>query len=310
MNMLLHVPLVGFPSVVRRKSLAILNEDNIFETDDEWAVRWLPDLRITKRNVSTIMPTLSLYVTHERWLAILGLLASKSIISKKQVLSMYRLQTEVLRRQQPMLFLQDLCRLIHEGVRMFSDEEIIALASTQVTISESDINFLMNTATFRNHLPISLLKEWAGGAVERLSVLHRARIARRLVSQNGEALDFEMLCQSFNEAVEEAPYSDAVKIFFTLMYGHKDIRTRQGRDRAREALCKGIYRMIVPFQRGLINFERGEELLGWYLTNPLIDQKDKDKMEEDIKPHTDAIAKQYRDFIKGAKETSSTKIEE
>ena len=51
-------------------------------------------------------------------------------------------------------------------------------------------------------------------------------------------------------------------------------------------------------------------MLGWYLTNPLIDQADKSWMETELKIHTDAVAKFYGNFIKNAKEDSPTAIED
>ena len=69
--------------------------------------------------------------------------------------------------------------------------------------------------------------------------------------------------------------------------------------------------MVLPLSRGRsIDFHEGQRLLGWYLTNPLIDQADKSWMETELKIHTDAVAKFYGNFIKNAKEDSPTAIED
>ena len=160
-------------------------------------------------------------------------------------------------------------------------------------------------------IPLQVFLNWRSeeNYESRVSVRSRALLIERVVFLDSGLASVEMLVNGLREASVFAPSSGAVQIYFNLLYSFHGVRSRKGRDKARETFANVINQMICPTtKRGSGGFFDGQKLLGWYLTNPMINQVDKDWVENEIAVHVKVYGKLYLSFIDDAKNSSAFSI--
>ncbi len=308
-----QLPVPFRASSVPGRILALYKYDaeNIFGDLDSFSRQAVSEFGFTKRNIFTRLLLISSLLTRKDMVAILEHLCIEEIISKQKVLALYGSQTSAVRQEKPFLLIQDMYRFKSGAskLRMFSDIELVELASKVVSISQADAEFFMCNDHLLSKFPIEVLLRWVDGEGSTLSMLNRARLAKQLLDKGDTSITVEILTEGLRESAATEPASGAVQLFFTLLYSFKGVRSRKGRDKARDTLASVLLMMILPTgSRPTVAVFEGQELLGWYLTNPMIDKTDKDWMEMEIKPSTDAIAKIYANFIADAKKSSPLAI--
>lgn len=299
-------------SLANLSSLEILTER---ESDGErsWMIETVTAFAINKRNVISKLILLRSLMVAEVWLTLVKLLTKEGVLNQKKLLELYRLQTPELQVKQSIILHRDLAPLSYSGVNLFSEDEIVALVTQASVIADSDVDYILNTSTIAEKIPLDTLLRWCSvvSYESRMSVRSRALLLERIVALGGNHLiTVEMLTNGLYEASNVAPHSGAVQIYFTLLYSFEGVRSRKGRDKARETFAGAINRMICPtVRRSSIGFFEGQKLLGWYLTNPMISQIDKDWVENEIAPHVKAYGKLYLSFIEDAKNSSAFSIQ-
>lgn len=301
--------------VVRSKSFPlsvvasseVLREEWLEDTD-QWATRVITEFAITKRNVLHRLFLFRLLMIQEAWVRLVQGLVEVGLLSKKKLLELYHLQTPEIQSRQTILFLADLASIKHAGVALFTSEEIASLASSATSIGDDDLNFIVGKPEILEKIPLSVLLQW-GDQNRQLSVRNRALLIQRLFSLNRGLVPVEMLSSGLYEAAQIAPQSGAVQVYFTMLYSIDGVRSRKGRDKARDTFADVINTMICPtVLRADIDFFGAQNLLGWYLTNPMINQVDKDWVEQQIAPHVKAYGNKYLSFIQDAKSKSAFAI--
>jgi hypothetical protein len=100
-----------------------------------------------------------------------------------------------------------------------------------------------------------------------------------------------------------------VQIFLGIVYELERKRKGARKDSAREEFAGAIIHMVTPTTaRTSMAFFEAKKLLGWYLSNPFFSKEDKDWVEAEIRQHTDAYAKMYKEFIQSAKDSSAFSV--
>lgn len=301
--------------VVRSKSfpLRVIASSEVLREEwlgdaDQWATRVVTEFAITKRNILHRLFLFRLLMLQEEWVRLIRGLVEVRLLNKKKLLELYHLQTPDIQSRQTILFLADLASIKHAGIALFTSEEIASLASSATSIGDRDLNFIVGKSEVLEKIPPPVLLQW-GDQNRQLSVRNRALLIQRVFSLNRALVPVEMLSSGLYEAAHIAPQSGAVQVYFTMLYSVEGVRSRKGRDKARETFADVIGKMICPtVVHASVDFFGAQNLLGWYLTNPMISQVDKDWVEEQIAPHVKAYGNKYLSFIEDAKSKSAFAI--
>lgn len=276
-----------------------------------WMVAVVSAFSITKRNIVTRLLLLQSLMTYKVWLYLVKLLTEEGVLDKKNLLKLYQLQIPEVRVQQPIISLKLLAGFVYKKHRLFSDDEIVALAVEASAITDTDIDFILSSPVLAAKIPLQVLLKWRSEECyeSRASIRSRSLLIQHVFSLNRKLVSIEILENGLREAAASAPRSGAVQIYFTMLYSFEGTRSRKGRDKARETFVTVIDRMICPTtMRATVAFFEGQNLLGWYLTNPMISQEDRDWVEAEIAPHVKTYGRMYTSFIEDAKKGSPFSI--
>jgi len=296
------------------RALAVIASEDVLDDTATIMSRLIAALSVTKRNVVSRLVMLRALIPKKSWVDLTCQLAEEEKISKKQLITLFGLGSLQGAGTEPLITLSDLVSVTSHGKQLFTHAEIVRLATDYRIVSNSDVAFILNTPALSELLPLTLLKCWIGqdASTIKLSELSKARLAECLFRQDRKLLTVDMLKGGLYAAANVEPGSGAVQIFLNLLYQFDGVRSRKGKDTAREVFAHVISGMICPTRPGIsrhpISFFEGQKLLGWYLTNPMILQADREWVENEITSQTNAYGEMYISFIEVAKRDSPFSI--
>lgn len=275
---------------------------HFLESHEEWAKKQSARLRHVRQVLPYVLQLIPL-ISRKQLVAFLQELLNLGRIKKDDIISLYLLQTEEVRMNQPFLLLSDLEGFRQVGDPYFTFSEILGIANSVKTVSTQDIDSFFSEKQRADQIPVELVSLWASEGCH--SMLAKARIAQYLFNRDPKSFDGERL-RGLLGAASRDPHSGAVQIYIGLMYEIEAKRKGAKKDAGREVFADTIVKMISPLLRNQpVAFHPARKLLGWYLTNPFTTQEDKDWVEEELKIHLKAITGLYGNFIIDAKNDSA-----
>ncbi len=287
--------------------LRILEDDEPLANNDSWPRKMIAHWGGNRASLMANLPFVAVNISRHQLRFLLEEAVKQKLLHKGDLIKFYGLQSESVRSTRPYLHLQDIKALTRNGKALFSSEELIDVARLVQTVSEQDVMMFLADKEHHDLLPIELVGVWAQNHA--ITPLARAQILELMYRRDPKSLDQETLESVLRSATETAPLSGAVQIAVKVMYDVERVRRNAKRDRSREVFMNAIVKMITPLsRRPSMAFYQAHKLLGWYLTNPFFRQEDKDWVENEVKFHSDAVAKMYSEFISTAKSGSAFDI--
>jgi hypothetical protein len=285
--------------------LRVLDDEESFGDNDVWPRKIIALWGGNRANVMANLPFVAVSIPRPNLIFLLQKAVNQKLLHKRDLVKVYSLQNKKVRAEHPFLDLADLKGLTRKGKPLFSGEELVAIANTVQTVSPQDVAMFLSDKEHHDLLPTELIRVWAQDHA--LGPLARAQILELMYRRQPKSLDQETLESVLRAAARIAPHSGAVQIVVQVMYDVERMRKHSKRDRSREEFAAAIAQMITPLlrHRQSVAFFQAQKLLGWYLTNPLFKQEDKDWVEAEVKRHTDKIARLYGEFISHAKSKSA-----
>jgi hypothetical protein len=284
--------------------LAIFADDDPFSDNDTWPRMMIAHWGGNRASLMANLPFVAVNLEKGKFLFLLEEAVKQKILHKGDIIKFYGLQSKGTRSARPYFHLADAKQLKRRGQPLFSTDELVAIAHSVQSISQRDVEMFLSDKACHDLLSTELVSMWSQDYA--ITPLVRAQILEIMYRRSPKTLDQETLESVLRAAVELAPQSGAVQITMKVMYDVERTRKNAKRDRSREAFADSIVKMITPLtRRQSMGFHEAQKLLGWYLTNPLIQQEDRDWVETEVKFHIDAVARLYQNFIKHAKSSSA-----
>lgn len=238
-------------------------------------------------------------VTDNQFRYLLKELVASRKITKEEVITLYLLQSEDVRRESPYLTLSDMWGLYvggekdddvfpvrKNGAQLFTQTEIVALAERVVSVSLSDVYMFFEQWFYRSEclLSTAFLEYWYKKGDERFTTLSgklESLIVIALYERGEQKVTFQDVVKRLVALAKREPDSHGISRYIALLYVYvkkeSDVKQKCLRNQeVLDAIIETIVAALSPYTRG--NVFHSQTLLHFYIEDPSIPEEDKEQI--------------------------------